>query len=150
MAAVLREGVRLRALWSFLVASGYLTASEPVRDVGGLTYHLRIPNRELGRADIGLTPRDTSQRGFVLEFKSISPDADLDSALADALNQIEARRYAADLCTDGEGRPLGGSRHGLSSSSSGASRRRIGACPLTPIEVEVPERFRLDADAALD
>ena len=56
-------------------------------------------NREhgLSRADIVLTPKDPSQRGFVLEFKSIAPDADLDSALADALDQIEMRRYAADL-----------------------------------------------------
>ena len=60
-------------------------------------------NREhgLGRAAIVLTPKDTSQRGFVLEFKSIAPDADLDAALADALDQIETRRYAADLRTAG-------------------------------------------------
>ena len=60
-------------------------------------------NREhgLGRADIVLTPKDTSQRGFVLEFKSIPPDADLDVALGDALDQIEARRYVAGLRTAG-------------------------------------------------
>ena len=60
-------------------------------------------NREhgLGRADIVLSPKDSSQRGFVLEFKSIPPSADMDAALADALDQIEARQYAADLRSAG-------------------------------------------------
>ena len=51
----------------------------------------------LGRADIVQTPKDTSQQGFVIGLKSISPDADVDAALADALEQIETRRYGGGL-----------------------------------------------------
>jgi len=59
----------------------------------------RRSNREhgLGRADIVLTPKDTSKRAFVIEFKSIPPDGDIEEAIADALNQIETQRYTADL-----------------------------------------------------
>ena len=33
----------------------------------------------------------------MLEFKSITPDADMEAALAAALAQIETRRYVADM-----------------------------------------------------
>ena len=64
----------------------------------GHEYTIRS-NREagLGRADILMIPRDAAQRGVVMEFKSYDPATPVESQLESALEQIEAKAYAAEL-----------------------------------------------------
>jgi hypothetical protein len=188
-AAVLREGVSPRDLWSFMLSAGYLTSRGSQMGPRGPEYLLAIPNRELrcifsetverwlervyqsegiqdfletlvdgrwqrfeellqrhvlnmlsfhdlgadkpaeaviqafvlglladlthlyqirsnreegaGRADIVMNPFDKNQRGFVIEFKSLDQDADLDDALNAALKQIDEQQYATGLEADG-------------------------------------------------
>lgn len=65
-------------------------------------YGIRAEREEgQGRADIVMNPFDKSQPGFVIEFKAIGPDDDLDHALDDALAQIEQKQYSAGLEADG-------------------------------------------------
>jgi len=65
-------------------------------------YRIRS-NRETGagRADIIMIPRKRGEAGFVIEFKAIDESADMDSALRDALAQIEEKQYAAEALADG-------------------------------------------------
>ena len=56
------------------------------------------PETGYGRADILLRPRgERFPLGFVIEFKSLPADGDLEQAVADALAQIEAKQYAGRL-----------------------------------------------------
>jgi len=56
------------------------------------------PETGYGRADILLRPRTARfPLGFVIEFKSLPADGDLDQAIAGALTQIEAKQYAGRL-----------------------------------------------------
>lgn len=55
-----------------------------------------------GRADILMRPKTAAYPlGFTIEFKAIPSDADAATATAEALAQIEARDYAADLLESG-------------------------------------------------
>ena len=188
-AAVLREGVSARDLWSFMLSAGYLTSRGSQMGPRGPEYRLAIPNREIrcifsetverwlervcrsegiqsfletlvegrwlrfeellqrhvlnmlsfhdlgadkpaeaviqafvlgllaglthlyqirsnreegaGRADIVMNPFDKSQRGFIIEFKSLDQEADLEDALSAALRQIDEQQYATGLEADG-------------------------------------------------
>ncbi len=56
------------------------------------------PETGYGRADILLRPRgEHFPLGFVIEFKTLPVDGDLEQAVADALAQIEAKQYAGRL-----------------------------------------------------
>jgi hypothetical protein len=51
-----------------------------------------------GRADILMIPRtDDFPTGYVIEFKSLQPGENLEAAAAAALEQIETKKYAAQL-----------------------------------------------------
>ena len=53
------------------------------------------PETGYGRADILLRPRgERFPLGFVIEFKSLPAEGNLDQAVVDTLAQIEARQYA--------------------------------------------------------
>jgi hypothetical protein len=58
-------------------------------------------NREsgYGRYDIMIIPKDPSQTGYVMEFKSVDPDDNetVETAQESALAQIEARKYDTEL-----------------------------------------------------
>ena len=56
-AAVLKEVRTSDDLWSFLLSSGYLTASNPQLFAGETTYELRIPNLEVGRCFSNIAKR---------------------------------------------------------------------------------------------
>ena len=66
-------------------------------------YRIRS-NREsgLGRYDICLIPKDTSQKGIVMEIKAprLGRKETLEQNLAAAREQLEARKYDAELSTD--------------------------------------------------
>ena len=68
----------------------------------GHAYVIRS-NREagLGRADILMAPRDTSQHGVIMEFKSWEEGRAAEEQLDSALAQIEEKRYAAELAAEG-------------------------------------------------
>jgi len=60
------------------------------------------PETGYGRADILLRPRgEVHPLGFVIEFKSLPADGDLEKAVTDALAQIEAKQYAGRLLEAG-------------------------------------------------
>ena len=60
------------------------------------------PETGYGRADILLRPRgERFPLGFVIEFKTLPADGDLEQAVADALAQIEAKQYAGRLLDAG-------------------------------------------------
>ena len=60
------------------------------------------PETGYGRADILLRPRgERFPLGFVIEFKSLPEDGDLEQAVTDALAQIEAKQYAGRLLEAG-------------------------------------------------
>ena len=60
------------------------------------------PETGYGRADILLRPRgEQYPLGFVIEFKSLPADGDLEQSVTDALAQIEAKQYAARLLEAG-------------------------------------------------
>jgi len=60
------------------------------------------PETGYGRADILLRPRtERFPLGFVIEFKSLPADGDVDQAIAGALAQIEAKHYADRLLESG-------------------------------------------------
>ena len=48
-----------------------------------------------------MSPFDRSQRGYVLEFKTIGEDTTAEHALNDALAQIEQKQYASGLEAEG-------------------------------------------------
>jgi hypothetical protein len=50
-----------------------------------------------GRYDISIIPKDKNKPAIIMELKKISFDEDKDSALANALNQIEEKKYEADI-----------------------------------------------------
>jgi hypothetical protein len=50
-----------------------------------------------GRYDVMLIPKDTQQLGLILEFKVAEEGDTLDSAAAQALNQINERHYETEL-----------------------------------------------------
>jgi PD-(D/E)XK nuclease superfamily len=51
-----------------------------------------------GRYDVMLIPKDIEQLGIVIEFKTVRDEkVDLNSAAAEALEQIEHRAYATEL-----------------------------------------------------
>ena len=62
------------------------------------TYEVQS-NKESGRGryDVLLIPKDTSQLGLILEFKVAKRTADLQVSAENALEQINARGYAAEL-----------------------------------------------------
>lgn len=64
----------------------------------GHRYHIRS-NREsaLGRYDIMMIPKTRQDPGLVIEFKLAKQVADLDSALATGLAQIQSQNYRAEL-----------------------------------------------------
>ncbi len=59
------------------------------------------PESGLGRADVLVLPRKPGKPGVVLEFKRVREHETPDTALASALEQIEARGYAARLVDAG-------------------------------------------------
>ena len=60
------------------------------------------PETGYGRADILLRPRgERFPLGFVIEFKTLPADGDLEQAVTDALAQIEAKQYAGRLLDAG-------------------------------------------------
>jgi len=60
------------------------------------------PETGYGRADILLRPRgEHFPLAFVIEFKSLPADRDLEQAVADALAQIEAKQYTGRLLEAG-------------------------------------------------
>jgi len=60
------------------------------------------PETGYGRADILLRPRGARfPLGYVIEFKSLPADGDLEQAVAGALAQIEAKQYAGRLVEAG-------------------------------------------------
>jgi len=62
-------------------------------------YHIRSnPESGYGRADIIVQPKtDDYPLAFVIELKSVAPDADLEGAVTEAFEQIDGRHYAAQL-----------------------------------------------------
>jgi len=68
----------------------------------GHDYTIRS-NREagLGRADVIMAPRDRSQRGVVMEFKTWEDGRSAEEQLEAALAQIEEKQYAAELVAQG-------------------------------------------------
>jgi metal-sulfur cluster biosynthetic enzyme len=75
----------------------------------GLLSNLRMiydirSNHEVGygRADVTMKPKtDRFPSGFVIEFKSIKSDDDMEQALEDALVQIKTKAYDTELERDG-------------------------------------------------
>lgn len=65
-------------------------------------YHVRS-NREsgLGRYDLMMIPKDTNERGVILEFKLATDPTNLDEQAEAALAQIQAKDYAAELKAQG-------------------------------------------------
>lgn len=67
-------------------------------------------NREngLGRYDVMLIPKNTNDLGIVMEFKKVGrfEEADLETAVLSALQQIKDRQYAQELLDRGIGRIL--------------------------------------------
>jgi hypothetical protein len=57
----------------------------------------------LGRYDICLIPKDTSQKGIVLEIKAprLGRNETIEQCLAAAREQLEARKYATELAAAG-------------------------------------------------
>ncbi len=88
-------------LWSVLLTTGYLTAIERV---SAKEYRLAIPNAEIRDLFItqikdwfkDITRADLSKIGIIIELK-YADDGDLKKGCADALEQIEKRKYAVDL-----------------------------------------------------
>lgn len=68
----------------------------------GHAYAIRS-NREagLGRADLLMVPRDPSQRGIVMEFKSWEDGPSAEEQLEAALAQIEEKQYPVELTAQG-------------------------------------------------
>ena len=60
-------------------------------------------NREsgFGRYDLQLTPRDPKRPGFILEFKRVFKDAELERALDEACRQIGELHYETELKVQG-------------------------------------------------
>lgn len=60
-------------------------------------------NREsgFGRYDLALIPKDATQLGVIIEFKSVAKSEDLQSAADEALSQIKTNYYQADLIQSG-------------------------------------------------
>ncbi len=60
-----------------------------------------LSNRESGngRPDVIVTPKDTSKKGIVIEFKTVEhfDDEAMKNGVEEALDQIEARNYADEL-----------------------------------------------------
>ena len=50
-----------------------------------------------GRYDISIIPKDRNRRAIIMELKKISFNENKDSALANALKQIEEKEYEADI-----------------------------------------------------
>jgi hypothetical protein len=65
-------------------------------------YEIRS-NREsgYGRYDLMLKPKDPIKPGIIIEFKKVDDDTPPDRTLEAAMEQIEAKRYAAELETAG-------------------------------------------------
>ena len=67
-------------------------------------YHIRS-NRESGkgRFDIALTPKDSKQKGIIIEIKSpyLEKDKSLQDALKDAAEQLNTRNYAHEMRQQG-------------------------------------------------
>ena len=61
-------------------------------------YEIRS-NREsgYGRYDLMLKPNDVTQRGIIIEFKQVYDDEKPEDVVKEALQQIEKKRYAAEL-----------------------------------------------------
>ncbi|MCP4347289.1 MAG: AAA family ATPase, partial [Desulfobacterales bacterium] len=61
-------------------------------------YEIRS-NREsgYGRYDLMLKPKDTSKQGIIIEFKKVYEDDSPEDVLEEALNQIEDKKYVAEL-----------------------------------------------------
>jgi hypothetical protein len=62
------------------------------------THHVRS-NREtgLGRCDVLITPRRAGEPGVALELKVLKASETMDDALAAALEQVRAKKYAVEL-----------------------------------------------------
>jgi pyruvoyl-dependent arginine decarboxylase (PvlArgDC) len=61
--------------------------------------HIIKSNREsgYGRYDVMIIPKDKSQKGVILEFKSADESQDLAAVAQEALAQIDKRHYEAEL-----------------------------------------------------
>ncbi|MCP4108282.1 MAG: AAA family ATPase [Desulfobacteraceae bacterium] len=61
-------------------------------------YEIRS-NREsgYGRYDLMLKPKDTAKQGIIIEFKKVYEDDSPEDVLEEALNQIEDKKYVAEL-----------------------------------------------------
>lgn len=95
-------GRKESAIWSLLLASGYLRVRHWGLDKRDQTiYEFVLTNREsgFGRYDVMLEPLSDTDDAIILEFKV--HDLDEEAALADtvqaALEQIDRRKYSAAL-----------------------------------------------------
>jgi hypothetical protein len=61
--------------------------------------HQILSNREsgYGRYDIMICPKDLSKLGIIIEFKSVKKEDLLEKAATEALDQIQAKNYQAEL-----------------------------------------------------
>lgn len=54
-----------------------------------------------GRYDISIIPKDTSKRAIIMELKKIGLNETKDTALTNALQQIEEKKYETEICKRG-------------------------------------------------
>jgi hypothetical protein len=61
--------------------------------------HQILSNREsgYGRYDVMIIPKDLSKLGIIIEFKVAESESDLETAATEALDQIQAKNYQAEL-----------------------------------------------------